>query len=66
MGIYANSSSTAWLSRAALIDPGGYRAHIRLARSGSGLNRQDRCAHARAARDLYPNAREARNLSDGC
>jgi hypothetical protein len=54
------------LSRAALIDPGGYRAHIRLARSGSGLNRQGRCAHARAARDLYPNAREARNLSDGC
>jgi hypothetical protein len=66
MGIYASSSSTAWLSRAAFVDPGGYRLHTRLAQRGSGLNREERCAHARAARDLYPNAREARNLADGC
>jgi O-antigen ligase len=66
MGIYASSSSTAWLSRAAFVDPGGYRLHTRLAQRGSGLNREERCVHARAARDLYPNAREARNLADGC
>ena len=66
MGIYANSTSNAWLSRASFVDPGGYQLHTRLARRGSGLNRDERCAHARAARDLYPNAHEARNLSDGC
>jgi O-antigen ligase len=66
MAIYANSSSTTWLSRASLIDPGSYRLHVRLARAGSGLNRAARCEHALAARDLFPNAREARNLSSGC
>lgn len=66
MGVYANSSSTAWLSRASFIDPGGYELHVRLARRGSGLGRDQRCEHALAARDLFPNAREARNLSDGC
>jgi O-antigen ligase len=66
MGVYANSSSTAWLSRASFIDPGSYRLHLRLARRGSGLNRDARCDHAIAARDLFPNAREARNLSSGC
>lgn len=66
MGVYANSSSTTWLSRASLIDPGGYRLHVRLARRGSGLGRDARCEHALAARDLFPNAREARNLSSGC
>jgi O-antigen ligase len=66
MGMYANSNSTTWLARAAFVDPGSYRLHTRLARRGSGLNREARCAHARAARDLYPSAREARNLADGC
>ncbi|HSJ29907.1 MAG TPA: O-antigen ligase family protein [Longimicrobiales bacterium] len=66
MGVYANSSSTTWLSRASFIDPGGYRLHVRLARRGSGLGREARCEHALAARDLFPNAREARNLSSGC
>ena len=66
MGIYANSSSRTWLSRASFIDPGGYRLHVRLARRGSGLGREARCEHALAARDLFPNAREARNLSSGC
>ncbi|HEX2166779.1 MAG TPA: O-antigen ligase family protein [Longimicrobiales bacterium] len=66
MGVYSNTSSTTWLSRASFIDPGGYDLHIRLARGGSGMSREARCEHALAARDLYPNAREARNLSDGC
>ena len=66
MAVYANTTSTAWLTRASLIDPGSYELHIRLARRGSGLGRDARCAHATAARDLFPNAREARNLSTGC
>lgn len=66
MGVYSNTSSTRWLSRASFIDPGGYDLHIRLARGGSGLNREARCEHALAARDLYPSAREARDLSSGC
>lgn len=66
MGVYVNTSSTAWLSRASFIDPGGYELHVRLARRGSGLGREERCRHALAARDLFPNAREARNLSGGC
>jgi hypothetical protein len=66
MGIYANADSTRWLSRGARIDPGSYRLHVRLARRGSGLNRASRCAHALAARDLLPNAQEARNLASGC
>ncbi|HEX6307685.1 MAG TPA: O-antigen ligase family protein [Longimicrobiales bacterium] len=62
MGIYANTESTRWLRRGAFIDPGSYRIHLRLARPGSGLDRQERCEHARAASALQPNAREARNL----
>jgi O-antigen ligase len=66
MGIYANAESTRWLARGAAIDPGSYRLHVRLARRSSGLNRASRCEHALAARDLLPNAREARNLASGC
>jgi O-antigen ligase len=66
MGIYANTGSSTWLSRAAFIDPAGYDLRVRLARRGSGLDRAARCKHAIAARDLFPNAREARNLSSGC
>ncbi|HEX6133860.1 MAG TPA: O-antigen ligase family protein [Longimicrobiales bacterium] len=66
MGIYANTESTGWLERAALVDPGNYRIRLRLARPGGGLERAKRCEHARAASALQPNAREARNLADGC
>ena len=66
MGVYANTTSNAWLGRAAMIDPGNYDLHVRLARRGSGLGRAERCDHATAARDLFPNARQARNLSSGC
>jgi hypothetical protein len=66
MGIYSNRSDTTWLSRAALIDPGNYRLRVRLARAGSGLGRDARCAHARAAHALLPSAREARTLSRAC
>ena len=49
------------LRRAAMLDPGNYRVHMRLARGG-----KDRCAHALAARDLYPHADAARAAARGC
>jgi O-antigen ligase len=48
------------LQRASELDPGNYRLHVRLARG------RHRCAHARAAHALYPNADEARALARGC
>jgi len=66
MGVYANSTRTAWLARAAVVDPGNYALRLRLARSSSGLPRSERCAHALAARELYPAAATARALSRGC
>ncbi len=49
------------LRRAAILDPGNYRVHMRLARGGKG-----RCEHALAARDLYPNADAAKAAARGC
>ncbi|HSJ10094.1 MAG TPA: O-antigen ligase family protein [Longimicrobiales bacterium] len=66
MGIDANVDRVAWLDRGAIIDPGNYRLRVRLARPGSGLPRERRCEHARAAADLYPSAAQARSLSRGC
>lgn len=63
MAIYDGSESSADLRRAAAIDPGNYRLHLRLARTGP---RQQRCEHARAAHALFPSARAARNLADRC
>lgn len=45
------------------IDPGNYRLHMRLARSGP---RSERCAHARAAWALYPNAEAAEAAARRC
>jgi O-antigen ligase len=66
MGMYAARDDSAWLSRAALIDPANYRIHMTLARSGSGLNSNQRCRHAHAANSLFPNAAAARSLSRRC
>ena len=66
MGLYSAAPNRRALSIASLIDPGSYRVHVRLARSGSGLKRTSRCEHALAARALYPSASEARGLSRGC
>lgn len=66
MGIHTEMEGTAWLQRAAFIDPGNYRVRLQLGRGGGGLDRDDRCAHAHAAHALYPNAGEARRLSSGC
>ncbi len=66
MGIHNETNGATWLDRAALLDPGNFRIRLQLARGGSGLDRAERCEHARAAHALYPNAGEARRLSDGC
>src|SRR5206468_4874370 len=51
MDIYATRGDRASLEHAAQLDPGSYRVHLRLARSG---RRASRCAHARAAHELFP------------
>jgi O-antigen ligase len=51
------------LRTAASIDPANYRLQLRLARSG---NRTQRCEHAIAAKNLFPNADSARAASRGC
>jgi hypothetical protein len=66
MGIFVERSDTAWLTRAARIDPGNFRLRVRLARPGTGLPRAERCAHARAAHEQFPSAREARDLNRRC
>lgn len=66
MGIHANTEQLSWLGRAALIDPGNYTIRLQLARGGSGLDRDARCEHARAAHALYPSAVQARRLSSNC
>lgn len=63
MGIYASGTNSARLERAVRIDPGSYRLHLRLARTGS---RRTRCRHARAAHALFPRAEAARRLSGRC
>jgi O-antigen ligase len=62
MQIFATRSDRASLERAAMLDPGNFRVRLRLARSGK---RAARCAHAVAAKRLYPNAEAARRLA-GC
>jgi O-antigen ligase len=66
MHIFTQRSDATWLARAAVIDPGNYRLRLRLARAGSGLGRDERCRHARAAHALLPSAHEARNLNRNC
>jgi O-antigen ligase len=50
------------LRRAARVDPGNYRVHMRLARAGG----RGRCEHAVAAKALYPHAEGSRSASRGC
>jgi len=46
------------IADAARVDPGNFRAHLRLARGGK---RSVRCEHAAAAHALFPNAQAARS-----
>lgn len=66
MGIHEKTNDATALRAAALVDPGNFRIHVQLARGGSGLGRDARCGHAHAAHALYPNAAEARRLSNNC
>ncbi len=63
MEIFATHEDRASLVRASQLDPGNYLVQMRLARRGK---RQERCAHALAARALYPLAEAAREAGRGC
>jgi O-antigen ligase len=63
MGIYATSESRSDLQLAARLDPGSYRVHLRLARTGTHAAR---CRHAVAAHHLFPRAAEGRRLAGRC
>ncbi|HEX7154233.1 MAG TPA: O-antigen ligase family protein [Thermoanaerobaculia bacterium] len=63
MELQATRGDREALRDAARIDPGSYRAHLRLARSGK---RQERCEHALKAKALFPNADAARSVARGC
>lgn len=67
MSVFSTTTRIASLERAALLDPGSYRIHLRLAETHA---RRRRCAdvrsHAAAARDLFPNAAAPRRLLAAC
>jgi len=63
MSAFVNRSDRASLERASEVDPSNYRLQMRLARGGK---RSDRCEHARAAHELYPQADAARALFRPC
>ncbi len=67
MGVVESSSRSSGVERAAALDPGSYRIHLRLAeayaRRGSCKNVR---LHAGAARALYPNASEPKRLLARC
>src|SRR5437764_6221106 len=50
------------IARAARVDPGNYRAQLRLARGGG----RTRCEHARDAHALFPSAVAAKQVLRGC
>jgi O-antigen ligase len=60
MQMYASRGDRASLANASRIDPGNFRLHLRLARSGP---RRERCAHAAAAHALFPSSRAAADAS---
>lgn len=60
--LFSTHSDRAALERAAQLDPGSYRIHMRLAARGG----KSRCAHAVAARDLFPNSPAAQAAARGC
>lgn len=66
MSIYAEGGGRESLERAARLDPGSYRIHLRLARGSGRRTRGSRCEHARAANSLYPSAAAAKRLANAC
>jgi hypothetical protein len=63
MGIYATSERRADTALAVRLDPGSYRAQLRMARTGP---RATRCRHAVAAHHLFPRAAQGRRLAGRC
>jgi len=67
MSVFESSTRASRIERAAELDPGSYRIHLRLAeayaRRGSCKNVR---VHASAARALYPNAPEPKRLLARC
>jgi len=66
MSVYAEGGGRESLERAARLDPGSYRIHLRLARGSGRRTRESRCEHARAAHALYPSAAAAKRLANAC
>ena len=67
MGLASPASRTSRLETAALLDPGSYRVHVRLAAQYLDRGRCDRAIpHARAARELFPNAPQPRQYLRAC
>jgi O-antigen ligase len=67
MGVFESSTRVSRVERAAALDPGSYRIHLRLAETYA---RRGSCAnvrlHAGAARELFPNAAAPKRLLAGC
>jgi len=67
MGVFESSTRASRVEPAALLDPGSYRIHLRLAEAYA---RRGSCAdvriHASAARALFPNAPAPKRLLSGC
>jgi hypothetical protein len=67
MAVFEDSARTGRMERAAELDPGSYRIHMRLAdayaRRGSCKSAQ---LHAETARDLFPNATAPKRLLAAC
>ena len=67
MAVYESTTRAGRVERAAELDPGSYRIHLRLAESYA---KRGSCAnvrvHAGAARELYPNAAAPKRLLRGC
>jgi O-antigen ligase len=64
--IFEHRADARGLRAAAMLDPGNYRLRLRLARPESGLPREERCRHARAAHEQFPHAQQARTLHRRC
>jgi len=67
MSIFSGTTRTSRLEQASILDPGSYRIQLRLA---EGYLRRGSCtrarAHARAARDLFPNAPAPKRVLSRC
>lgn len=67
ISVFSTSTRAAILERAALLDPGSYRIHVKLAQTYVGRGNCQRARlHARAARRLMPNAGEPKRYLAAC